>query len=332
MAHFPKPFFRESRQLWYVQIDGKQHNLGPEREAAFDRYHELMRKPQAVRATGDSAAIIMDAFLDWTQKHRAPRTYDWYLERIQSFLETVSIGMSVDQLKPFHLTQWTDGHLTWNGGMKRGAITAIQRAFNWALKQGLIERNPIAHVEKPPQGKREDIISESDYQKMLGLTRDEAFRDLLVISWETGTRPQESLRVHARHVDLANRRWVFPKSESKGKKRERVIYLTDSAMEITKRLMAMRPEGPLFLNSRGRAWTAFSVDCRFKRFAKKIGKKYCLYTCRHTWMTRLLKSGVDPITVSTLAGHADTSMLARVYAHLSHDPKHLQQALNRTRG
>lgn len=38
MPHFPKPFFRQNRGLWYVQVRGKQHNLGPEssgRQLAF---------------------------------------------------------------------------------------------------------------------------------------------------------------------------------------------------------------------------------------------------------------------------------------------------------
>ena len=41
MPHYPKPFFRESRQLWYVQLNGRQINLGPNRDAAFTRYHDL---------------------------------------------------------------------------------------------------------------------------------------------------------------------------------------------------------------------------------------------------------------------------------------------------
>ena len=47
MPHFPKPFFRKSRQLWYVELDGKQHNLGPDQEAAFTAYHKLMAAAEA---------------------------------------------------------------------------------------------------------------------------------------------------------------------------------------------------------------------------------------------------------------------------------------------
>jgi hypothetical protein len=37
MPHFPKPFFRHDRRLWYVQVNGRQHNLGRDRDAAFRR-------------------------------------------------------------------------------------------------------------------------------------------------------------------------------------------------------------------------------------------------------------------------------------------------------
>ncbi len=32
MAHRPKPFFKKSRSAWYVQLNGRQHNLGPDED------------------------------------------------------------------------------------------------------------------------------------------------------------------------------------------------------------------------------------------------------------------------------------------------------------
>ena len=32
MPRFPKPWYRKNRRRWFVQIDGKQVNLGPDRE------------------------------------------------------------------------------------------------------------------------------------------------------------------------------------------------------------------------------------------------------------------------------------------------------------
>ncbi len=39
LYHVPKPFYRKSRDTWYVEIDGRQVNLGKDREVAFQRCH-----------------------------------------------------------------------------------------------------------------------------------------------------------------------------------------------------------------------------------------------------------------------------------------------------
>jgi len=146
---------------------------------------------------------------------------------------------------------------------------------------------------------------------------------LLTVTWETGCRPQESLRVEARHVDLAGERWVFPQSESKGKKTPRVVYLSAKAVEICKRLMTKHPAGNLFRNVDGKPWTPDATNCRFQRIKKSKGVKYSLYALRHTWINRMLLKGVDAFTVAILAGHSDPSMLAKHYAHLSQAPEFL---------
>ena len=46
MPHFPQPFFKKSRGLWYVQINGKQINLGPNSDEVHHRYHQLMLEPR----------------------------------------------------------------------------------------------------------------------------------------------------------------------------------------------------------------------------------------------------------------------------------------------
>ena len=72
---------------WFVQVGGKQVNLGPDREAALRRYHELMRQPKVFRspAAAENVLSLLDAFLDWRQKHKAGRTYDWYRAYLESF-------------------------------------------------------------------------------------------------------------------------------------------------------------------------------------------------------------------------------------------------------
>lgn len=61
----------------------------------------------------------------------------------------------------------------------------------------------------------------------------DTLRDQLITTYRTGCRPQESLRVAARYVDLANARRVFPQQEAKGRR----AHLDDESLEITKRLL-----------------------------------------------------------------------------------------------
>jgi integrase len=208
-------------------------------------------------------------------------------------------------------------------------MLAIQRALNWAVKMGHIDRSPIAHMEKPKAGKREQIVTPEQYNKLLELIHDQRFRDVITLAWESGARPQEIVHVEGRHVDLQNSRLVIPAEEAKGKKRIRVVYLTEPAMAIVQRLVLKYPKGKLFRNEDGLPWNRYSVSCRFARLGKKIGVKVCLYTFRHSFCHRALKNGVDPITLANLMGHVDPTMIARVYSHLSQDQKYLKESLKR---
>jgi len=321
MPHFPKPFFRPNRGLWYVQLDGKQHNLGPDETAAFTAYHKLMGQPQKRAVVSNSVLKVIDDYLEWCQQHRAEETYRWYLDRLQSFAKTIDKDLAVADFRPYHVQKWVDAQKDWAKGSRRNAIASVKRALRWAQEQGYIEVNPIALMKKPACGRKEQIVSEAHYKQMLKETRDLEFRELLTVTWETGCRPQESLRVEARHVDGVNQRWVIPTTP--GKPDNRVVYMTDNAMAIIERLVKKHPEGPLFRNTDGVPWTTDAVNCRFHRFVSKLEERYSLYAIRHTWITRMLQSGVDSLTVAFLAGHKDPSMLAKHYAHLSLDPKHL---------
>jgi integrase len=272
-SKFPKPFYRSARKAWFLQVGGKQIKLGPERDAAFARYHVLMGGPRPLAPPVDGTSIpgVLDAFLDWCQRHKAPRTYDWYRGYLESFARSLPPELTVRGLKPFHVQQWLDANAGWKTG-RRGAVVAVQRALNWAARMGLIEVNPVRAVEKPKPGRRETVISPGQFEAILSVVQDEDFRDLVTVCWETGCRPQEACSVEARHVNVASGCWEFPVDESKGKKRRRVVYLTDAALEITRRRMARWPKGPLFRNTDGVPWNHSSLNGRFARLRVALGR------------------------------------------------------------
>ena len=193
-----------------------------------------------------------------------------YRDRLERFARKHP-NLSTADLRPFHVQEWLDSFELSNGS-KRNYGRAIKRCIRWAKRQGYIDRNPIEDLELPKGGKRETVLSPEEFNKLLDVTPSPEFTDLLNVTWETGCRPQESLRVEARHVDLVNQRWVFPESESKTDL-PRVVYLTDQALAITKKLTARFPAGNLFRNSRGNAWNTDAVNCAFTAIQIRLGRK-----------------------------------------------------------
>lgn len=293
MARTASPWFWEERQGWYVNKNGRRHFLGghpqgappprktrkrwnapPEIVAAF---HALMaappEAPAPAPAAGPTAAELFDKYLDWCQKHRAARTFEWYRDHIQGFLISLADPkLAAADLKPFHVVEWADRHPDWSPAYRRGAIVAIQRPFNWAEELGYIAASPVKRIKKPQPQRRESHATAADLDVLLGrFPEGDPFRELILFEWHCGCRPQEARLLEARHLQLAGECVVIPREEAKGKRRPRVIILNGPALEIVRRLAARYPEGKLFRNGRGRPWTRFAIANRFDRLQLALG-------------------------------------------------------------
>lgn len=342
MARSPKPWYREDRQSWFVTIKGVRHNLGPDKHEAERLFHQLMAAPEAPQATGAQnpgappgpvdlgVAELLDKYLDWCQRHRASRTYEWYLAILQSFARSLpDASMPAGDLRPFHVVEWSDSQTTWSPTSRRQAIVAVQRAYNWAEDMGHLDRSPIKKVAKPTPERRDNHVTAEEFAAILGHVPDQQFRDLLNFAWHTGCRPQEARHVEARHVDLGGSRIVIPKEEAKGRRRARIIHLGEEVLEIVRRLLPACREGKLFLNVDGNPWKKSAVCCRFYRLKKKLGKKYAAYDLRHGFCQRMLENGADHLAVAELMGHSNGQMVAQTYSHMNKADAHLKETLRK---
>jgi integrase len=263
MARQPKPWYRTDRKVWCVTINGKRHNLGRTKKEAFDRFYAMMRQPRREKVvSGDTLPAIFDAFLDWCQQSRSAATYRWYQDHLQSFVAHYP-DLTFEQLRPLHIETWSAVRCT-NVNTRRNRMRAIKRSLRWATFQGYIEHNPIAGLEIPAAQPREVYVSPDEFKQLLSFVRDDSFADLLRITYETGCRPQESLRLEARHVDLDRARWVFPRQEAN---------LSEYALAISRKLVETCPSGPLFRNTHDKAWNSCSISCAFDRIQIRMGKE-----------------------------------------------------------
>ena len=144
---------------------------------------------------------------------------------------------------------------------------------------------------------------------------------MLVAAEETGVRPQELRKVEARHVDSDSGLWVFGPTEHKtGAKtgKPRLIFLTETALQLTKRLVQVFPDGPLFRNSRGNPWTSDGFRTSWHKAVKSAGIEGVTFNdLRGTAVTRLAEAGCTVPEIASITGHtlrSATTILERYRA------------------
>ncbi|MGN6136611.1 MAG: tyrosine-type recombinase/integrase, partial [Aureliella sp.] len=271
MARQPKPWYRADRAAWFVTVAGTRHNLGPNKKKAFERFYALMREPQTAKVASQAFAAVADAFLDWVAANRAAETYGWYQYRLERFCQRYP-DLIASEIKPYHVQQWVDSYADLSRTTRRNYIRTIKRCMKWATQQGYLSSDPIAAMEVPGAESREVCVTADEFDAFISFIRDDTLLELCRVAFETGARPQEILRVEARHFDEKNARWILPPSEAKGKQKPRIVYLSPYALEVTRKLVARYPEGKLFRNTRGKAWTTDAVNCGFLRTQIRMGQ------------------------------------------------------------
>lgn len=270
MPRIPKPWFRKDRNAWFVTIDGRRHNLGPKKKEAMEAFYNLMNAPKEASVSPSSFAATADLFLEWLSKNRSVHTYEWYRYRIERFCQRYPDLLN-DNIRPYHIQQWVDSYEL-SQTSKRNYIRSIKGCMAWAVKQGHIATNPVAFTPVPTAQSREIMLTPEEFEAMMSRIPDPSLKMLCTVTYQTGCRPQELLRVEARHVDFTHERWVFPIDESKGRRAPRVVYLTTDALDLTRKLVERFPTGRLFRNAGGDPWTVSAVNCAFKRLQYRMGK------------------------------------------------------------
>ena len=347
-----KPFFREFDGCWYVQSNvgskRKQFKLRDDNgdpirgrenaQMAVKAFHKFMANDPAhlPEPTALKVCDVCDQFLSHAEKHNNAKTFAWYKKYLQSFNDLFGTLGALD-VKPIHVTRWLDAHPKWKGS-RRCAVIALKRAYNWCEEQELITKNPVKKVKKPKAVRRERILTQEERIEILQAIKDAEFRDFVSALQETGCRPGEVAKVTAANVDLERGIWKFTEhktKESTGK--DRIVYLTPGMIDLSTRLMARFPDGPLFRGPRRagqKPYTRNSIRCRFRRLRKKLPhlKGVIAYTFRHSYITDALERGVSVAAVAELAGHSDLRMIQEHYGHLSQKAVHLRDAARKAAG
>lgn len=110
--------------------------------------------------------------------------------------------------------------------------------------------------------------------------------------------------------------------EGKGNK-SRTIPLAENARLALDQYLQARRSGPMFLSGRGKRISFRTVQEMVYHLTQASGERVSVHALRHTYGTKAIKMGVDPITLAQLMGHESLSTTNK-YVHL--DPTDLRKA------
>lgn len=329
----PKPFFRKQTQTWYVQLNGRQINLGPNEKAAWAEYHKLMASRTKAIGAG-SLAKVLDRYWRHIKVNLAKSTLDRRRPILKSFA-TFCGNLPANKLQPHHVLDWlAKSYKDASATYQHTLMTTIKAGTAWCAEVGLMDHDPLKGLRKPRPTVRQEFVPYERWDELLSYCGPpgDPFRLLVEFMLQTGCRAEEVFRIEHHHVALDKRQIILPITESKGRKRSRVIWLSDRAVDIVRLAGSRSPlgqSGLLFLNTRGNPWRKNSVSCRFRALKKKMQMpSLCATTLRHSFAHHRLTIGQDSHTVSRLMGHVDGRMLETRYGHLDANVQFMQEAAN----
>jgi len=210
-------------------------------------------------------------------------------------------------------------------------LSALRQFFEWAEETGRVGENPVAFV-KPAKGitrTRDRIVTPEEFTAILAGTKRLHARAALGLIRYCGMRNGEVFNLQWADIDEESG-WIKvvhdpPERRTKSAK-SRVTLLAEEVRPLLEAWKKIAPSSKwVFTNKDG---------VRIKNLYKSLGSAIASagytditpYHLRHTFITAMIASGVDPVAVMQMAGHSGLRTTER-YTHLRGE--HVQAALER---
>jgi integrase len=188
-------------------------------------------------------------------------------------------------------------------------LALLKRMFNVAIRSGEVGENPVKLVKFMSEQNQvmERILAANEEQRLLAEC-SARLRPLVVLALHTGMRKSELLNLKWKNVYFIKK--IILVEHTKSGKARRVPMNDTAGAELTVLKSKNGTERVFPFKSLRSAWEgarrrAGLDDLRF-------------HDLRHSFATRLVESGVDPVRVQKLLGHS-TLLMTQRYLHTTDD-------------
>ena len=206
---------------------------------------------------------------------------------------------------------------------QHAVLATCRQALNLALRQGVIESNPVRQMRLPrSDNRRQRFLSRDEAEQLLDATREHSaqLHDICLLSLHTGLRAGEIFNLRWEDIDLKSET-ILVRDPKSG--RNRYAYLTTATKSMLKERQSTAICDFVFHQANGSPLREISRT--FERVMLELGwnagqtdarLKVVFHSLRHTFASWLVQQGTPLYSVAKLMGHQSISMTER-YAHLA---------------
>ena len=214
--------------------------------------------------------------------------------------------------------------------------TMLHKAFDDAIKEGLIAKNPTHNTNPPKKTKTEmKVLNDEQLQRFMNaIEQDELWHDFFYTELTTGLRRGEICGLKWSDFDETENSVTVKRSlttvtdgkviqsEPKTADGKRKIYLPESTAELLKKRKQRSNSEWIFENPLDPSLPVVPHTAyhRMKTVLRNEDlPNIRFHDLRHTFATHALSSGVDAKTLSRILGHTNASFTLDTYTHVTTD-------------
>jgi integrase len=192
------------------------------------------------------------------------------------------------------------------------ARATLSNFYTWAMKEGLVEANPVIGTNRQADEKARDrVLSDAELVTIWKACNGDDYGNIVRLLILTGQRRDEVGAIAQSEIHLADRQWNIPRERTKNG-RAHSVALSDPAIAIL--TMAIERDGrqdrdAIFgEGSSGGGFSGWSkckerLDKRIGEACKKPLPDWRLHDLRRTVATRMADLGVLPHVIEAILNH-----------------------------